>query len=332
MKIFKITRGWRVDTVKCISYFQTALTVCGIPVLKTKRTSERVVYLFGIPIYKNALSKQSLEESIMHLLSVSIDVSAMPSASGILRTFQLAELELLKKVDSVCRKHGIRYWLDFGTLLGAVRHKGFIPWDDDVDISMIRPDYEKFLSVCKEEFPADQYSFNSMGFLQIHLRGTMLQVDVFPHDRAADVWFPDGEIEAEFNRRVYRVTNKLKFEVDLHHDQEDSIVNYSYEQRREMHSKEVLQGREESPQGNIYPALDIPATKRYTLRDEWVFPLGEINFEGCLFPCPNMPEMLLFTDYGDWGAVPKNPYKHFNMGNVSKRDYLKLLDILKNGL
>lgn len=332
MSILKVTRGWKVDLDKWCGYFQTVVSVCGIPVLKTKRTAERVVYLFCIPIYKNILRKQTPEEAIHHLLSATVNVSEMPPANGILRNFQLAELEFLKKVDSVCRKHGIRYWLDYGTLLGAVRHKGFIPWDDDVDISMLRPDYEKFLSVCREEFPADEYSFNSMGFLQIHLRGTMLQVDIFPYDTAADAWFPEGEGELEFNKRVYRTTDKLKFEVDLHHDQEDCIVNYTYDQRRELHRSEVMQGREAAPDGNLFLALDVVASKRHTLCHDWVFPLKEVNFEGCLFSCPNKPEMILYTYYGDWGQVPKNPYRHFDLGAVSKRDYLKLLEIAQNGI
>lgn len=51
-----------------------------------------------------------------------------------LREFQLEELKIFKKIDKICLEHGIRYWIMFGTLLGAVRHKGFIPWDDDVDL------------------------------------------------------------------------------------------------------------------------------------------------------------------------------------------------------
>lgn len=69
-----------------------------------------------------------------------------------LRTVQLAMLEILKDVDCVCRKHNIKYWLTSGTLLGAVRHNGFIPWDDDLDIAMLREDYDHFLEIAQKEF------------------------------------------------------------------------------------------------------------------------------------------------------------------------------------
>lgn len=67
-----------------------------------------------------------------------------------LRELQLAELNILTAFDSFCRQHGLKYSLVGGTLLGAIRHKGFIPWDDDVDVGMPRPDYEKFFSMLKE--------------------------------------------------------------------------------------------------------------------------------------------------------------------------------------
>ena len=67
-----------------------------------------------------------------------------------LRQCQLVQLRLLKILDAICAEKGWRYWLDGGTLLGAIRHKGFIPWDDDIDIAMPREDYEAF---CREAAP-----------------------------------------------------------------------------------------------------------------------------------------------------------------------------------
>ena len=73
-------------------------------------------------------------------------------ATGKLRQLQLVEFEILKKVKAMCEQYGLTYYLIGGTLLGAVRHGGFIPWDDDVDIAMPRPDYERFLEIAKDYF------------------------------------------------------------------------------------------------------------------------------------------------------------------------------------
>ena len=77
-----------------------------------------------------------------------------------LREIQLKELALLKEVKRICKKYRLRYFLCGGTLLGAVRHQGFIPWDDDIDIMMPREDYEQFIRMASEEWQ-DYYYTNS---------------------------------------------------------------------------------------------------------------------------------------------------------------------------
>lgn len=75
-----------------------------------------------------------------------------------LRKLQMVTLDIIKLFADICEKHNLRYFMVGGTMLGAVRHKGFIPWDDDVDMGMPRPDYERFMKIVHKELPAG-YSF-----------------------------------------------------------------------------------------------------------------------------------------------------------------------------
>ncbi len=126
-----------------------------------------------------------------------------------LRKLQLTQLEILKVIDRICRENGISYSLYAGTLLGAVRHQGFIPWDDDLDICMSRANYNRFLEIWeqvkpegyllqnKENSPDFSQSFSKIRKLhttyqmQVDLGKSYYQgvfVDIFPIDR-----FPEGK-------------------------------------------------------------------------------------------------------------------------------------------
>lgn len=80
------------------------------------------------------------------------------------------QLDLLDRFQEVCHRHGLKYFASGGTLLGAIRHKGYIPWDDDIDIMMMRDDYEKLLDIAAEEFPAP-YFFQTAWNDQSYSRG-----------------------------------------------------------------------------------------------------------------------------------------------------------------
>lgn len=98
-----------------------------------------------------------------------------------LRKLQLKETEILKEIDRLCRKHKIYYSLMYGTLIGAIRHKGFIPWDDDIDILMTRDNFDKFLSVLNELddkfFYIDSYTNKHYGlrFGKVMMKNTIMQ-------------------------------------------------------------------------------------------------------------------------------------------------------------
>lgn len=120
-----------------------------------------------------------------------------------LRRVQLVQLEIAKEIKRVCDKNGIDYFMDGGTLIGAVRHKGFIPWDDDLDFSMVRDQYEQFLKIAPNElgeqfFLQTWYSDIGYGlpFAKVRKNGTLyieeitekcnchqgIFVDIFPYD------------------------------------------------------------------------------------------------------------------------------------------------------
>lgn len=129
---------------------------------------------------------------------------------------QKYELSVLKVVDSFCRDNDIRYSLFYGTLLGAVRHKGFIPWDDDIDIVMPRPDYDRFIRIFNDKrFVLKAYEIDPewpFGFAKCmdmrllvdeHLRGCEpfgSYIDIFPIDGLPD----DKKTISRIYKKIYR--------------------------------------------------------------------------------------------------------------------------------
>lgn len=97
-----------------------------------------------------------------------------------IKHLQQTLLVIMKDVDDLCKKHNIEYYLLGGSSIGAIRHKGFIPWDDDLDIVMSPKNYDKFISVCREHLNKDKYYLQvgledwPLNFSKVRLKGTRL--------------------------------------------------------------------------------------------------------------------------------------------------------------
>lgn len=138
---------------------------------------------------------------------------------------ELKEIQynILCYVDNFCRKNKINYWLDCGTLIGAIRHKGFIPWDDDIDIGMLRKDYDKFMKLFNLEgskykfysiennkkfyYPIGKVLDTSTILFEPDEKGLKLNIniDVFVYDNA-----PDDEVELNKMFRIRDFNSKMK--------------------------------------------------------------------------------------------------------------------------
>lgn len=132
-----------------------------------------------------------------------------------LRKLQLAELDSLNFFDDFCRSHGLTYYLCGGCLIGSLRNKGFVPWDDDIDVLMPRPDYEQFLRLYKEENPSERFVLldadkeNTYGNIFAVIADTdhtlikEYQQDMdMPHGIPLDIFPIDGLASGKFARYI----------------------------------------------------------------------------------------------------------------------------------
>ena len=138
-----------------------------------------IQYLIGMYEYDDQLQTLHYFNNLFH------DYSMIPQTDDPnLRILQECDAIQLAIFDKICYKYNLKYWLDFGTLLGAVRHHGFIPWDDDMDVAMPRQDYRKIRDVVTKELGSIGFEIGNtkwFGFGYKHYK-TGIWVDVFPLD------------------------------------------------------------------------------------------------------------------------------------------------------
>ena len=228
----------------------------------------------------------------------------------ILKQAQEIMLDMLVEFDNICKKHNLQYWLDSGTLLGAVRHKGFIPWDDDIDLSMPLEDYNKFIEVAQDElsdsiffqtsktdkeFPFDYIKLrsNRAKIIEFHEKDKKVEyhqgvfVDIFPM-----LTLPNDEFHQNFYCDIFKLIRSVA-SVSLH---TPNGQNRPKERKKLIEALSLMhQGYKDSNTKVIYGAEmpDVSAWFDY----KKIFPLKKMEFEGIEFLAPNDPDHYLGSIY-----------------------------------
>lgn len=237
-------------------------------------------------------------------------------------------LEILLVVHKICEENDIKYFLDGGTMLGAIRHKGFIPWDDDIDIAMSRPEYEKFCKIVPEKLPPGFFFQDhntdpkyKRTFAKIRKEGTMLIEkhesgnEDFSHGIYIDV-FPFDYYDSNTFIYIMGLTKKLRQKRNkMPRGLKRSIYTFfshwllgiphllTLGIRRILYKYPRLYGSEKSVYMghllySIFPLRDTRAGDFYPTK------YVENCFEGHGFYLPNNPDAILTSYYGDYMTIP----------------------------
>ena len=256
-----------------------------------------------------------------------------------------AQIGLILEVDRICKKHNIKYFAYGGTLLGAVRHKGFIPWDDDVDLAMLRPDYEKFkqvaLSEIKEPYYLDLwYNHNKIPgrarpiffpFLKIRdNRTTMIElpqlkninqgiwIDVFPIDNAPP--FQTREDLTHFKARTELLNILINPEAirrAMNQNNQFVIAKNSLEKLLSMSFHEQALQFEKFIASKFMTTEFVIGAELFVFLDfkkkcklKWFDKIIEIPFEKATIPVPTDSDQILTALFGNWHEKIRGSSKH----------------------
>lgn len=245
------------------------------------------------------------------------------------------ELDLLCRFDEVCKKHNLRYYAAYGTLLGTVRHHGFVPWDDDIDLCMMRDDYEKLKLIAADEFKEPYFFqdwYNSCGRTWIFskLRNSRTTAIEFP-DKGAEFnqgmfidinaldEFDDGNVDVTFKkvqrelfdcinnpvRTLKEVIAGKQFTMNI-----DAIVALSkdYITAQRLFDQLTLENFGQSDLVGYY-CDEVRGNDRYFSKSAFAETLY-MDFEGFSMPVPAGYDIVLTKWYGDYMTPRQNPNCH----------------------
>lgn len=233
-----------------------------------------------------------------------------------LRKLQLVLLSMLKDVDKICKKHDIHYLLFSGSVLGAVRHQGFIPWDDDLDIAIHRDQYSQLLKALQEDLP-EQYVVQCFDLderylvpfpaMKIRLKNTFVEEEnILLKNKCTDC---DGVFIDVFLLNYVSEDKKMDYHWRLKNTGLATVITTLENMNRNPISlkKQFLQNaidygnqnRDSKLIGDEITWIYNSPRKPYIYRYDDIFPTKLYPFEDGMFPVPNNPEAFLKAHYGD---------------------------------
>jgi len=250
-----------------------------------------------------------------------------------LEGLQRALLEMLIEVDRICKKHEIRYVLFAGTLLGAVRHGGFIPWDDDLDIAMMRDEYIRFRQACAQDLDKSRFFFQD-NITDQHYRwgyGRVLRLDTEfsrigqGHMRMQkgiflDIFPMDGVPEFAPFRGVHNficfILRKLLYAEAGRKTGNSILIRLWYAIINIIPHNWIFAMMSKLTKFSIrskyvrHIAFPTPKGRIYAFLREWFEDIIYIEFEGRLFPGIKDYHAFLFNHYGDYMQIPPPEKRH----------------------
>ncbi len=254
----------------------------------------------------------------------------------ILRQAQMKMFDILLAIDDVCKKHNVKYWLGYGTLLGAVRHKGFIPWDDDCDICMMRSDFEKFEKVAHElpEHIFLQTPETDPGYHKKMVKVRMKNTKLVEFDESENEKYHQGIFVDVFVWDYHPVMHKVIFDSISFINQlrikrkkypkgslrrsaiQLALVlpywGYSAVMKLIIFVSRSYRDNESLPLVGMKAAL----RDRFLFEKDTIFPLSKCVFEGKEFPVPHNSGKFLGTIYGDYLTLPPVEERHFHARQI----------------
>ncbi|MFI3300378.1 MAG: LicD family protein [Candidatus Gastranaerophilales bacterium] len=285
--------------------------------------THRLVVLFGIKIkmVKINLSKQFKKYK-------NSDLTTIPKATGEFRNIQSHIMKILQSFDKICRENDLQYWLDFGTLIGAVRHSGFIPWDDDIDLGMLRKDYDRIIEIINNTPDSTIYAKKSYiengsnNIIKIFYNGyPNLFIDIFPYDN----------VSSKNNNKIKLFLFEKKFKSIRREITKNSKKNVSklVLQKEIVKAEDMLfpNGFDDIIGENLVWGLDFHHIRhrRWIYPTNYFLPLKEMEFEGKLFFVPNNSDKYLKNVYGDYMKFPKRMHFHHKDLSIYTEEELAII-------